>query len=140
MGMVLDCVSECIHKLKNYYESPIIANILEQEISLAGNIKDLETAISFIIDKINEYIEKNILLLSMNNSESSKDTTVDFIIGKYIGQIKDSKLNGKGILYIMGKIIYEGEFKDNKLNGKGTLYENSIKLEGEIQGNLLMEN
>ena len=96
----------------------------------------METAISFKINKINEYIEQNLFLLSLNNTELSKDTTLNFINGKYIGEIKDSKLNGKGILYIMGKIIYEGEFKDNKFNGKGTLYENSLKLEGEIQGNL----
>lgn len=39
-----------------------------------------------------------------------------------MGEWKNRKKEGYGILYKGGKIIYSGEFKNNLKNGIGTLY------------------
>ena len=38
---------------------------------------------------------------------------------KYLGEFKDGKKNGKGIIKWANGEFYEGEFKDDKKNGKG---------------------
>jgi hypothetical protein len=42
--------------------------------------------------------------------------------GKYVGQFKDGKPNGRGTITYGDSIYYIGEFKDNKFDGPGTLY------------------
>ena len=115
----------------------------EDACSSADNFQFLETEIGKLIDLLNEYASEAISYENnWNNDELSeeKDITLDFALGKVVGLIKDSKLNGKGTNYSEGKKLYEGELKENKLDGRGTLYlydsKGIIILEGEINGNL----
>ena len=52
----------------------------------------------------------------------------------YIGQFKDDKLNGKGIIeFLKEGHKYEGDFKDNEINGKGKfMWKNGDVYEGEM--------
>ena len=47
--------------------------------------------------------------------------------GKYVGEIVNGKITGKGSIYSNENLVYEGDFIDGKYNGQGTLYENNIK-------------
>jgi hypothetical protein len=43
--------------------------------------------------------------------------------GKYTGEWKDNRMDGKGTLYYYNqKIAYEGEWKEDRLWGYGILY------------------
>ena len=47
--------------------------------------------------------------------------------GKYIGQWKENKMNGRGVLYYPNnEIAYDGEWKDDQLWGSGTLYNEEV--------------
>lgn len=47
--------------------------------------------------------------------------------GKYIGEWKENKMNGKGVLYYPNnEIAYDGEWKDDQLWGRGTLYNEDV--------------
>jgi hypothetical protein len=52
--------------------------------------------------------------------------------GKYVGEFKDNKPNGRGTITYGGSIYYVGEFKDNKFDGPGTTYspDGSVKQAG----------
>ena len=52
---------------------------------------------------------------------------------KYIGEFKNSKLNGKGTFHFKSGQKYIGEFKDHKRHGKGVMYyiNGKIKYSGE---------
>jgi hypothetical protein len=49
--------------------------------------------------------------------------------GEYLGNVKNNKMHGQGIL-ITTELIYEGEFKDNRMNGQGTLITRELKYVG----------
>jgi hypothetical protein len=43
--------------------------------------------------------------------------------GKYTGEWKDNRMDGKGTLYYYNqKVAYEGEWKEDRLWGYGILY------------------
>ena len=52
----------------------------------------------------------------------------------YIGEFKDDKLNGKGIIeFLKEGHVYEGEFKNNEINGKGIFkWKNGDVYQGEM--------
>lgn len=52
----------------------------------------------------------------------------------YIGEFKEDKLNGKGVIeFLIEGHKYEGEFKDNEINGKGIFrWKNGDIYEGEM--------
>ncbi len=48
--------------------------------------------------------------------------TVEYSGGeKYVGQVKNCEINGKGSLFFKDGNYYEGIFKDSRYNGKGRL-------------------
>lgn len=51
-----------------------------------------------------------------------KVTRVQLKCGIYVGEIINSKLNGKGKLFFNNKDVYFGQFEDNKIQGFGTYY------------------
>ena len=54
--------------------------------------------------------------------------------GKYEGDLKDGKFDGKGTFTFNSGEVYEGEFKDNKFNGQGNLTLNyGYSSEGEFK-------
>jgi len=56
----------------------------------------------------------------INNVTETK--TINYDNGSiYVGQMKDGKRNGKGIMTLHNGIKFEGEFRDDNLNGHGIL-------------------
>ena len=54
--------------------------------------------------------------------------------GRYVGEFRDGKKEGRGIYYYKSGSRYEGEYKNGKYNGKGIYYYNSgNKYEGEYK-------
>ena len=47
---------------------------------------------------------------------------IKFSLCAYEGEIKDGKLDGKGVIYSQSGHRYEGEFKENRLWGKGAYF------------------
>ena len=75
---------------------------------------------------------------SNNNIVNEKDISNNIIInitkiyniGKYVGEYKNGKREGKGIFYYNNGNRYEGDFKNDKKEGKGKFYYNSGKWKG----------
>ena len=64
------------------------------------------------------------------NGEPSGSGTLTYNNGaKYIGEIRDGKLEGQGKLY-SGDVTHEGEFKDNQADGEGVRTEPGRKETG----------
>ena len=61
---------------------------------------------------------------------------IKFISCTYEGEIRDGKMEGKGVIRSENGHVYEGEFKGNKLCGKGTyVHKNGNKYIGDFEGN-----
>jgi hypothetical protein len=63
-----------------------------------------------------------------------KEQTIEYKNGdKYVGEVKDGKPHGRGVLYSADGCKYEGEWQDGKKHGFGTLYDclGNIEFEGE---------
>jgi len=64
---------------------------------------------------------------------------IRFISCTYEGEIKDGKMDGKGVIRSENGHVYEGEFKGNKLCGKGTyIHKNGNKYIGEFEGKFFL--
>ena len=49
-----------------------------------------------------------------------KKETLTFDTGKYVGEVKEGKLHGKGTYTYVNGDKYVGEYKDGEMNGQGT--------------------
>jgi hypothetical protein len=85
--------------------------------------------------------EKSSLLININDMELDKKILTNETIvredGTYIGEIKDGKRHGKGVMTynknaVDKNAIYEGEWKDDKRQGIGKItYEDGKIYEGD---------
>ena len=83
-----------------------INNIIEEN---KKNVELIRNDINKINDKIDE-------LLTTHNKELKNEK------GKYVGEIKNGKREGKGIFYFKNGDTYEGDWKNDKMDGKGIYY------------------
>ncbi len=61
-----------------------------------------------------------------------KKETLTFDTGKYVGEVKEGKLHGKGTYTYVNGDKYVGEYKDGEMNGQGTAtFANGDKYVGE---------
>lgn len=61
-------------------------------------------------------------LNSCETDVNSKHKTVDFINGRYTGDIVNGKRHGRGTFDYKSGNKYVGDFRNNKMNGRGTYY------------------
>lgn len=85
--------------------------------------------------------------LGINNNNNTRSASffveiqngagvIKFISCTYEGEIRDGKMEGKGVIRSENGHVYEGEFKGNKLCGKGTyVHKNGNKYIGDFEGN-----
>ena len=60
--------------------------------------------------------------------------TLYFDGGRYEGQFKENKKNGKGKYYKGNNLLYDGDFKNDNFNGNGIYYfENDYIYIGEFK-------
>jgi hypothetical protein len=73
----------------------------------------------------------NLFVIEIQNGTG----VIKFISCTYDGEIKNGKMEGKGVIHSQNGHRYEGEFKENKLWGKGTyIHKNGNKYVGEFEG------
>ena len=117
-----------------YLNSNQILNKSLTEIEIERKIKNDQNTLAENLDnlKINENIFENA------NFNYEDAISINSKKDKFKGQIKDGKLNGKGVLIFSNGAQYLGEWKDNKLNGEGTIYDNGTKIEGIFENNIFL--
>lgn len=76
--------------------------------------------------------------IGINNLKKTTNNYQDLVfegIGKYRGEVKDGKMNGKGTFtWDKGGAVYTGDFKNNDFHGKGNLsYGNGDNYVGDFR-------
>ena len=71
---------------------------------------------------INNKIKNIINIYNKMNNNFIKTKIYEY--GKYIGELKNNKREGKGIMYYNDGDRYEGGWKNDKKEGKGIMYYN----------------
>ena len=108
----LDDMNEACNNMFNFMQNNKIEKDLKGEV----------IHVIMCVYKINEvYDEEPIYIQYYDN-------------GRYEGEMKDGKREGKGKFYFITGDVYEGEFKNNQKNGKGKyVYCNKDVYEGEYK-------
>ena len=110
------------NKKRNYY---ILKNINELKDKNKNIMKDINEII-----KENDINKKfNYLMYIYDNNNYVNKSEIYENGDRYIGEFKNKKRNGKGIMYYSknnenNREKYEGEWKDGKMEGKGKMYWN----------------
>jgi len=122
---IINKIKECINgEFKEISNNKNDIKISGQDISKFINEE--------LLDKIRQQISSTIYL---NNNCSLKKKIFDF--GKYEGEFKNDKIEGKGTFYYDNGNKYEGEFKNEKIEGKGIFYSNNgYRYEGEFRNGI----
>ena len=126
---IYECQVEKYNKSKKLFEKCFFK----------GNIKSLEN--HFLLCAFTEYkclfCSKKILLINLKEHSENicKVRIINSQFGnKYIGEKKNNKKEGLGILYYSNGTRYEGEWKNDKKEGYGIFYYSSgDKYEGEFR-------
>ena len=120
----------------NSNSNNILIEVVSELQQLIKNSKDkmIIKTLGGIINKMNNIIEenkKNVELIR-NDVKQINDKIDELLIthnkvlknekGKYIGEIKNGKREGKGIFNFKNGDIYEGDWKNDKMDGKGIYY------------------
>ena len=114
----------------------ILIEVASELLQLKKDSKDdiIIKRLGSIINKINNIIEENKKNVELIRNDINKinDKIDDLLInhnkelknekGKYIGEIKNGKREGKGIFYFKDGDRYEGDWKNDKMDGKGIYY------------------
>ena len=114
-----------------------IINILNKNTinSTINSISNLIIMMNRIYDKNKNYLDKinkEVEQLYLNSNDFSSMKTIKMKDGKYKGQLKNNKKEGKGLFIYNNHNIYEGEFKNDKKDGKGILkYNDGTIYDGE---------
>ena len=130
----------------------ILAYIIEQLENIIDdnkNVEEIKHNLSDIVIMMNRIINENKKNLELINSEitklraktynisSDKNKKIEFENGVFIGNVINSKKEGKGIFYYKEGHIYDGEWENDKKHGRGILYINSGEIyEGEFKEGL----
>ena len=96
------------------------------------------TLFKIIVLKLNELKEITFELNNISKLEIKvdlfKNIEKKYKIGKYIGELKNDKREGKGIMYYNSGNRYEGDFRNDKREGKGIYYyNNGDRYEGDFK-------
>ena len=103
-----------------------IINIKNFVSEYQNNLNEIKKYIDFL-EKDNYDIKKKFDELSNKNNNNIQEKifqslTKSDINGKYIGQLKEGKREGSGIIYWSNGDKYEGEWKNDKNDGMGIYY------------------
>ena len=158
MLKTMENLKNAISKFKNKIK--IMKEILDKTINILDTYYSLNNEIvnNYDVSKRNYNLLQNLNYLNTNNAQLTKeiddvinnDKVYEFSIDnfyndygeKYIGEIKNKLMEGKGILYYNKDNInnykrYEGEFKNGKKEGKGIIYyKNGDKYVGDWKDDL----
>ena len=116
-----------------------IENIIK--LSSNNNISIQLKNINVLLNTINEDINKNnkklknLISNEVLNNKLNKNhymnKEIKYDDGRYIGQVVNGKMEGKGIFYLNNGDRYEGDWKNDKYDGKGIYYYNNEPWKGD---------
>ena len=116
---------------KNYDALQTKYKTLSNDASILNEEKmrlEYENKINEINNEYNIYIEK------LKNENKNNIIKKEYDDGRYEGEMKNGKMEGKGIYYLNNGDRYEGEFKNELREGKGIYYYNDgDRYEGEFK-------
>ena len=96
---------------------------LSKDNNISFQLKNINIIVNTINEDINKNNEKLKKLLNENNEVLNKEIKYDD--GRYVGQVVNGKMEGKGIRYWNDGDRYEGDFKNDIAEGKGIYYSNN---------------
>ena len=130
-----------MNKIIEYNENVI--NDLNQIIS-ENDIGIKFKYISQMFEKMfnKEKFNKSIKTMDKNENTPDSDNSIYktkiYELGKYVGELKNDKRHGKGIMYYKNGDIYEGEYYNDVKEGKGIYYHsNGDRYEGDYKNGRL---
>jgi len=131
----------------------ILTYIIEQLENIIGgnkNVEEIKHNLSDIVIMMNRIINENKKNLELINSEitklraktynisSDKNKKIEFENGVFIGNVINSKKEGKGIFYYNNGSRYEGDWKNDIKEGKGIFYyNNGDRYEGDWKNGII---
>ena len=122
MSNMLDLYYEINNNIINNYDTS------KRNYNSLHNINSIKYSNKLLIKSLNEIINKNKIY------EFSFDKFYSKFGDKYIGERKNNKKEGKGIMYYINGDRYEGDWKNNFTDGKGILYnKNGDRYEGDLK-------
>ena len=127
-----------IYELNNIIQENNIYSKLEKLLNLYNKMNLNKTELNNIIsyeERIKNLEAKIKEIQSQNNQITYQ--IKDYENGRYEGEFKNGKREGKGIYYYKDGDRYEGEFKNDKYEGKGIYYyDDGDRYEGEFKNSL----
>ena len=118
---IINDLNQVINNSKEDLSIKILGNVINKINYIINENKKnqlLRNDISSLCNQMNKRFDK----LEINNINKQEIKRKD---GKYIGQVVNGKMEGKGIFYFNDGNRYEGDWKNDKKEGKGIYYYNS---------------
>ena len=135
--ILFDIINRLDNIIKDINDDIIIRRIRDIIILINNLIIDNKKNIELIrkdIQNLNTSININFKELKKNNDENMINYQKKYINGTYEGQLKNGKIEGKGIYYYNNGNRYVGDFKNEKREGKGIFYWNDgNRYEGDFK-------
>ena len=141
---IINKLNKIIKNLDIYYNinKMIINNnnIRKRNYHILVNINNINKYNNDIINDINNIINESDInnkfkyLYEIYNKMINNNNIKIYECGKYIGELKNDKREGKGIMYYNNGERYEGEWKNDINEGKGIYYfKSGNRYEGEFK-------
>ena len=106
----------------------LMNTVINENKKILEQMSNIDNAIAYIKNDAEETKE----IINKNNNHKK----VDYLDGKYEGQIFNNKREGLGIFYFNDGDKYEGEWKNDFRHGKGIFYYNEgDRYEGDFKNN-----
>jgi hypothetical protein len=113
-----------------------INNIIIKPINYSHNSESIDKKMDLMLNKMDIMLN----LINSHSVEAPNDEPVEKVYengDKYLGQIKNGKKHGKGIMYYSDQSSYDGEWFNDLKNGHGVQnLANGDKYEGNFKNNL----
>jgi antitoxin component YwqK of YwqJK toxin-antitoxin module len=129
-----DIIKDIKNQINNNNIIQRIKDIIVKMNNLINDNKKNTELIRNDIQALNNNISKQFEDLKNKNISIINNQTKIYDDGKYEGEFKNNKREGKGIFYYNNGDRYEGDYKNDKREGKGILYFNDgDRYEGDFK-------
>ena len=136
-------LNDIINKFEDIIETIDNTNITDKMKSILDLMNKVVYENKKILEKISNTNNTNEIINKEDSNEGkdilNKDINrkkIEYLDGKYEGQILNNKREGRGIFYFNDGDKYEGEWKNDFRHGKGIFYYNEgDRYEGDFKNN-----
>ena len=125
LSEIVKSLENIIKDINNHNIINRIKDIILKMNNLISDNKKNTKSIRDDIQALNNNINKQFEDLKNKNISINNIQTKIYDDGKYEGEFKNNKREGKGIFYYNNDDRYEGDYKNDKFDGKGVYYYNN---------------